>query len=88
MRELIFFLGHGPHLLRAVEMYKGKPILYSLGNFVIHINMFPSLPDDLYQAFDLPRYAVPADIYDVRSSNETTGFFADPKILGDCHRTD
>ena len=27
-------LGHGPHVLRAVEVYKGKLIAYSLGNFI------------------------------------------------------
>jgi len=27
-------VGHGPHVLRAAECYQGKPILYSLGNFV------------------------------------------------------
>ena len=26
--------GHGPHRLRGVEMYRGKPIFYSLGNLV------------------------------------------------------
>lgn len=28
------FLGHHPHVLQPVEVYKGKPILYSLGNFL------------------------------------------------------
>jgi poly-gamma-glutamate capsule biosynthesis protein CapA/YwtB (metallophosphatase superfamily) len=27
-------LGHGPHVPRAMEMYKGKLIAYSLGNFL------------------------------------------------------
>jgi poly-gamma-glutamate capsule biosynthesis protein CapA/YwtB (metallophosphatase superfamily) len=27
-------VGHGPHVLRAIECYNGKPIFYSLGNFV------------------------------------------------------
>ena len=26
-------IGHGPHVIQAVEVYKGKPIFYSLGNF-------------------------------------------------------
>jgi poly-gamma-glutamate capsule biosynthesis protein CapA/YwtB (metallophosphatase superfamily) len=29
-------LGHGPHVLRAMEIYKGKLIAYSLGNFVTY----------------------------------------------------
>lgn len=28
------FLGHHPHVLQPVEVYKGKPVLYSLGNFL------------------------------------------------------
>jgi hypothetical protein len=27
-------VGHGPHVLRGVEFYRGRPIFYSLGNFV------------------------------------------------------
>lgn len=27
-------LGHHPHVLQPVELYKGKPILHSLGNFI------------------------------------------------------
>lgn len=29
-------LGHGPHVPRAVELYKGRLIAYSLGNFCTH----------------------------------------------------
>jgi poly-gamma-glutamate synthesis protein (capsule biosynthesis protein) len=28
------FLGHGPHALRGIEIYRGKPIFYGLGQFV------------------------------------------------------
>jgi poly-gamma-glutamate synthesis protein (capsule biosynthesis protein) len=28
-------IGHHPHLLKGVEIYKGKPVFYSLGNFAI-----------------------------------------------------
>ena len=27
-------IGHGPHVLRAVEVYRGRLIAYSLGNFL------------------------------------------------------
>ena len=27
-------IGHGPHVLRGIEFYRGRPIAYSLGNFV------------------------------------------------------
>jgi len=28
-------LGHHPHLLKGVELYRGRPVFYSLGNFAI-----------------------------------------------------
>lgn len=28
------FVGHGPHALRGIEIYKGRPIFYGLGQFV------------------------------------------------------
>jgi poly-gamma-glutamate synthesis protein (capsule biosynthesis protein) len=29
-------LGHHPHTLHGVELYRGRPVLYSLGNFIFH----------------------------------------------------
>jgi len=29
-------IGHGPHFLLPVEVYKGKPIFYGMGNFSFH----------------------------------------------------
>ena len=37
-------VGHGPHLLRAVEWYRGRLIAYSLGNFSSHRNFDLSGP--------------------------------------------
>jgi poly-gamma-glutamate capsule biosynthesis protein CapA/YwtB (metallophosphatase superfamily) len=31
-------VGHGPHRMRGVEIYKGVPIFYSLGNFIFRTN--------------------------------------------------
>lgn len=33
------FAGAGPHLLRGIEIYKGKPIFYSLGNFIQEVDL-------------------------------------------------
>lgn len=30
-------MGHHPHVLQGIEIYKGKPIFYSLGNFVFGV---------------------------------------------------
>jgi poly-gamma-glutamate synthesis protein (capsule biosynthesis protein) len=29
-------IGHGPHFLLPIEVYKGKPIFYGMGNFSFH----------------------------------------------------
>ncbi len=34
-------VGHHPHSLQEVEIYQGKPIFYSLGNFIFHHNKGP-----------------------------------------------
>lgn len=32
--------GSGPHLLKGLEIYKGKPIFYSLGNFLLQNDLY------------------------------------------------
>lgn len=32
-------IGHGPHVLRGIDLYKEKLIIYSLGNFLTHGNV-------------------------------------------------
>ena len=36
------FVGHGPHVLRGIEIYKGKPIFYGLGEFYYQWQHFDS----------------------------------------------
>lgn len=48
------FFAAGPHVLRGIEMYKGKPIFYGLGNFVFHYETVPVTPAGSYTAFGLP----------------------------------
>lgn len=40
-------LGHHPHVLQGIEQYKGKNIVYSLGNFCLGGNMYPSDMDTM-----------------------------------------
>jgi poly-gamma-glutamate synthesis protein (capsule biosynthesis protein) len=60
------FVGHGPHMLRGIEIYKGKPIFYSLGNFFFH---YQTLEPQAYDVFEGrttldPFRATIADLYD------------------------
>jgi poly-gamma-glutamate synthesis protein (capsule biosynthesis protein) len=44
------FVGHGPHQLRGIEIYKGKPIFYSLGNFIFEVEEQTPVPFEMYEA--------------------------------------
>jgi poly-gamma-glutamate capsule biosynthesis protein CapA/YwtB (metallophosphatase superfamily) len=71
-------IGHGPHVLRGVEYYRGRPILYSLGNFIFESETMPAQPADYFQRMGLPPDAGPADLFDARSDHDRRGFPADP----------
>jgi poly-gamma-glutamate capsule biosynthesis protein CapA/YwtB (metallophosphatase superfamily) len=66
--------GHGPHLTLGVEIYRAKPILYSLGNFIFQNDNVPVFPAEAYQRFGLGAEATPTDFLDARTGNETRGF--------------
>lgn len=66
--------GHGPHLTLGIEIYKGRPILYSLGNFILQNDTVRTVPSDSYDRFDLGPDATPADFFDERTGNGTRGF--------------
>lgn len=72
------FIGHGPHVLRGIEIYRGKPIFYSLGNFIFQNDLVYRHPQEIYDRYSLSLEATPADIYDTRSKNDTAGFPGDP----------
>ena len=43
-------VGHGPHRLRGIEVYRGGAILYSVGNFLYRPEEGQTLPQDPYDA--------------------------------------
>lgn len=75
------FIGHGPHVLRGIELYDGAPIFYSLGNFFMQNETVTRLPAKIYDRYDLdPTESLPADLFDerVRDVDENRiGFLAD-----------
>jgi len=72
-------VGHGPHLTLGVEIYKGRPIFYSLGNFIFQNDNVPVFPAEAYARFGLDERATPTDFLDARTGNETRGFPAAPE---------
>jgi poly-gamma-glutamate capsule biosynthesis protein CapA/YwtB (metallophosphatase superfamily) len=47
------FLLAGPHVLRGIEIYKGRPIFYSLGNFFFQHETIEPLPAEAYASYGL-----------------------------------
>src|SRR5262249_20613339 len=74
------FAGHGPHVLRGIEIYKGKPILYSLGDFVFENDLVQRLPSDAYDQLSLDARAGVADFDDARSDHDRRSYPADREM--------
>jgi poly-gamma-glutamate capsule biosynthesis protein CapA/YwtB (metallophosphatase superfamily) len=65
------FAGHGPHRDRGIEIYKGRPILYSLGHLILENETVFQMPlDNMLRAGVKGWEGTPADFYDVRSGQE------------------
>ena len=56
---------HGPHMLRGVELYAGRPICYSLGNFIFNVETFSAFPLEVYEQQGMPLTSTSADLFDV-----------------------
>jgi poly-gamma-glutamate synthesis protein (capsule biosynthesis protein) len=68
-------LAHGPHMLRGVELYRNRPICYSLGNFIFTLETIASFPVELYEHQEMPLDSTTADLYD-----RVTGYKAQRKF--------
>jgi hypothetical protein len=62
---------HGPHRLRGIEIYKGKPIFYSLGDFVFQYETTTPQSQDIYDDFGVRSpQALEGDLYDPKGQGE------------------
>lgn len=68
------FVGHGPHTPRGIEIYKNKPIFYSVGDLIFEPETVSRVPEDDYIRDGLSPESTPADVADfrVRSGEHTT----------------
>jgi poly-gamma-glutamate synthesis protein (capsule biosynthesis protein) len=74
------FVGHGPHVLRGIEIYRGKPIFYSLGNFIYQNQTLLRLPYENYERYKLGSNAHVADFNDARYDFGRMGRPVTPEI--------
>lgn len=74
-------LGHGPHLLRPLEIYKNRPIFYSLGDFMLHNESVTFAPEDMYEKYGLTSDDPICEIYRRRSRDYTVGLLTDKRMM-------
>lgn len=73
-------VGHGPHLLRPIEVYKDCPIFYSLGDFVLQLYNVELAPEDFFAKHGLTSASTVHELLKKRSQNFTVGLMTDPRM--------
>jgi poly-gamma-glutamate synthesis protein (capsule biosynthesis protein) len=64
-------LGSGPHVLRGIEIRDGRPILYSLSNFIYQYRTPKAIPTDLPHQRDSEMERLPnVSVWDRRDSRQ------------------
>ena len=71
-------IGTGTHQLKGIELYKGRPIFYSLGNFLFASELIEYAPADYYERYGIDSNITPEEFYNIRSKNGTIGLERDP----------
>ncbi len=68
-------IGHGPHELQGIELYKGGVIFYSIGNFIFETETVEFQPWDAYHNRNMSITDTKVGAYmDDRSKNGTQGY--------------
>lgn len=75
------YIGHGPHIWRGIEIYNGKPIFYSLGDFIFQNDGVERQPTEFFDQYDMGQDNTVADGLDARSCNDTRGLAADHRVF-------
>ena len=73
-------LGHGPHELRGIEIYQGKLIFYSLGNFVFQTETVSVQPADAFENKGFHRDTSVAEYMNHRNQGGTRGYCVQENI--------
>jgi len=67
------YLGHGVHTGQGIEIYKHKPIIYSLATPIYSMSGLTRIPLERYELYELGPEATPADFFDARDKRARTG---------------
>lgn len=74
-------VGHGPHLLRPIEIYKDCPIFYSLGDFVLQLYNIEYAPHDFFAQYGLSSDATVHELLNKRSNGFSIGLMTDRRMF-------
>ena len=74
-------IGHGPHLLRPIEVYKDCPIFYSLGDFILQLYNIELAPAEFFTKYGLHPDSTVHDLLKKRSKDFTIGVMTDPRMF-------
>ncbi|MFW5862317.1 MAG: CapA family protein [Spirochaetota bacterium] len=75
-------IGHHPHVYQGVEIYKNKPILYSLGNFLFG-SINEDVRDNIVAGFTVEKNTVKKMvIYTIHGTNDQNNPFRPQQIKG------
>ena len=75
-------VGHGPHLLRPIEVYKDSPIFYSLGDFILQLYNIELAPEEFFEKYGLS--AATSTVHELlkkRSKDFTVGLMTDKRMF-------
>ena len=72
-------IGGGTHQLKPIEIYKGRPIFYSLGNFVFQEEKIRKMPSDFWDKYGYDMDLELGECKKIKTKNGTIGLVTDKK---------
>lgn len=72
-------VGSGTHQVKAIELYKGRPIFYSIANFIFQVDKMQHVPLDYYEKFQADPSLSIEEVEAIRSQNGTRGLETESK---------
>lgn len=73
-------IGHGPHELHGIEIYQGKPVFYSLGNFIFESDTVSVQPAEAFLKAGMSADDGVGAYMNHRSANGTKGYCVQKNI--------
>ena len=76
-------LGHGPHMLRGIDVYRGAPICYSLNGLTFDLESGYRVPTEMFEKYAHPVDAFPSQLHGARRRNaagEPLGFYSQDRF--------